>query len=58
MKNDGILQIRIPKELLGWFDNYAQRRGTDKTKILRDFITMLWKIEHGRSGKNERMQTS
>jgi hypothetical protein len=55
---DAILQMRIDKEMLEWFDNYAKQRGTDRTKILRDFVTMLWKIEHGRSGKGERMQTS
>ncbi len=55
---DAILQMRIDRDLLEWFDNYAKQRRTDRTKILRDFITMLWKIEHGRSDKNEGMQTA
>ena len=48
------LQMRLDAELFKWFDQYAKERRTDRTKILTGFIEMLWAIEHGRSGNDER----
>lgn len=57
-KKDARIVFRVNSELSEWLDEYAKQRGTDKSKILNNFLEMLWKIEHGRSGKGERMQTS
>ena len=55
---DARIVFRVNSELSEWLDEYAKHRGTDKSKILTDFVEMLWKIEHGRSGKGERLQAS
>jgi len=52
------LQMRMDAELFEWLDDYAKQHGTNRTQIITDFVMLLRKIDHGRSGKGERMQTS
>jgi len=52
------LQMRMDAELFDWLDEYAKRHGTNRTKIITDFVALLRNIDKGRHDQNERMQTA